>query len=130
MKWERLLLLLEYIYDDEEQREEETMARAEGWFSIGHHGENEEDYDSENPENDDFCWIWDGSLRVSDKSTHNMAFGVKTVDNARFKGWFDRGKNLISFYDQAMEVKHADEIPQRVYDHLVRRFGTTNFRVF
>lgn len=125
-----------YVPDDEEIREDEAMARADAYFNIGHHNaaENERENKknrSKSGKTRDRCWLWvDGKLMVGNDHTHNMSFGVATSDRARFKGWYDSRKKLISFHDQAMEVKDVDEIPTRVYDHLTRRFKTNQFRLF
>jgi hypothetical protein len=125
-------MILESFYDrDEEEREEETMKRAMVYFNIGHHGSMDEDNPDEVNKRTDFCWIYgrDG-LKVGTGATHNATFGYDVVDQARFKGWFDTDKNLISFYDQDNEVKDVDEIPSIVYNKLVSRFKTDKFKIF
>lgn len=122
-------MILESFYDDEEERDEETYKRAEAYFNIGHHGDFLDD-ESQN-KRQDFCWIYDrDGLKVGTKATHNMSFGINVVDRARFKGWFDTEKNLISFYDQDMEVKTEDDIPEIVYRKLVSKFKTKKIIVF
>lgn len=112
----------------------EKMRKANEYFSIGHHGEMLDD-----PQDDDgsqdYCWIWlNGALKVGSGRTHNITFGHDVVEKATFKGWYDTGKHLISFVDNRSNsfgaMAGVDDIPSRVYDHLVRRFKTKNIKVF
>lgn len=107
----------------------EKMRKANEYFSIGHQGDMDDYGDDDGTL--DHCWIWfDGGLKVGSGRTHNQTFGSEIVDRARFKGWYDTGKQVISFVDMRQMINSVEEIPQRVYDHLLRRFKTKNIKVF
>lgn len=101
--------------------------QAEEYFSIGHQNGYQEDEDSEQ----DYCWIWvDGRLRYGRGTTHNSYFGPEVVKRARFKGWYETSRKILSFVDDREMVKEEDDIPQQLFDHLQRQFSPKIIRIF
>ena len=111
-------------YDSENER----MAKAMAYFAIGHQGEEDEDRDEDRPL--DYCWIWLNGLKVGSGLSHNATFGSDMVDRARFKGWYDSTKDVLSFVDDKEVIMTQDEIPSQIYDHLMRKFNPGTIRVF
>lgn len=117
--------LLDSTYDEED--EDFQLTRAERYFAIGHHNARTEWDSSDGPAPDkDYCWMWDGSLRVSQENSHAIAFGHV----GRFKGWYDTASGTLSFTDSRDRVRTEDDIPAQVHKHLVRRFKPKRIVVF
>lgn len=78
------------------------------------------------------AWIWDGNgLKVKDASgdesddCHFSLFG-NVIYRCPFRGWFNPEKKVIAFMCNAQMGQHVrggDEMPERVYRHLLGRFG-------
>lgn len=128
---DRACVLIEAYTDDEDAAEDEKTRRAEEYFSIGHHNARNDWKDSEHGYDEpeaDWCWIWDGGLRVAQGGSHSISFGHNRV--GRFKGWFDVESGTLSFADEQGRVTTEDEIPAQLYAHLKRRFKPKTIRIF
>jgi len=120
-------------YKDEDAKEDEELRKAEEYFSIGHHNElsswddSEKDYTKPKK---DYCWIWNGDrLCVSRGNSHSIAFG--SSHNALFKGWYDVNSGILSVVGNSrQELKSEEDIPTRLYQHLIRKFKPKKIKVF
>ena len=117
-------------YADEDAEEDEKMRRAEEYFNIGNHNarNNWSAEDEMDEPEADWCWMWDGGLRVAQGISHSLSFGYDRV--GRFKGWFDVESGVLSFVDEQQRVQTPDEIPAQLFAHLKRRFNPKTIKVF
>jgi hypothetical protein len=78
-------------------------------------------------------WLWDGvSLHykdadeeMEDGDCHYALFG-DLLYRSVYRGWFNPHKNTITFCvcrHREESISSPDMIPERVYQHLTRRFG-------
>ena len=102
--------------------DDENLANAECYFSIGHEGESGKEKH--------WCWIWDGQKIIKVKGgTHGINFTHDVADR-NFKGWYDINKNMISVIFPSYELRKLgdrkpteDDIPQLLYQKLINVFG-------
>lgn len=71
------------------------------------------------------AWIWDGRVIAKntkgqlDETCHHELFGDQCY-HVRFRGWFADG--ILTVMDRECRVKHADDMPETLYSHLLRKF--------
>jgi len=102
--------------------DDEKYDNAIAYFSIGQ--------DDDENIHKNYCWIWNGSSIIAKKGgAHGVNFSHEVADR-NFKGWYDVEKNAISVAFPSHELRKLgdkrpteDDIPQRVYDALIRKFG-------
>lgn len=108
-------------YSDEDALEDERLAKAERYFSIG-----QDDEESDN----NYCWAWlDGRLQFKKGGTHGINFGHHRT-NETYKGWYDTNTGTLSFVFPHEEGKSVDDIPPRVLTALQRKFNPQHIEVF
>ena len=116
------------IKDYIKMSDDEKLANAENYFSVGHQDEDESDRN--------WCWIWDGNKVITIKGgTHGINFTHEVADK-NFKGWYDAAKNIISVVFPEHELRKLgdrrptkDDIPQYLYQKLISKFGKRKPRI-
>lgn len=115
------ILLESDYYQKLSDEDQEELARQ--YFDIG-----QDDEDA----GDSYCWIWDRYnmvIKAAKGGTHSMNFGHRTKDTT-YSGWYDPKKDAISVVFPESESRKltgrptVDDIPQQIYQALIRKFKT------
>lgn len=109
-------------YSDEDAIEDEKLAKAERYFSIGQD-------DGESKHN--YCWAWlDGRLQYKKGKSHGMNFGHHRTDKT-YKGWYDTNTGTLSFvFPTNLPGNSTSDIPKAVYNSLMKKFNPQQIEVF
>ena len=74
-------------------------------------------------------WVWaDGRLHTKDseceedddETCHSSLFGYELLNRGSFRGWWHKG--LLTVRDRQGDARSVDDIPNQLYQHLMRKF--------